>query len=72
MFGQSTDAALKEVEAVPEGWFIAQTNEGDYSFLSREAHCRGGINGDNGLYGYGSSIADCIAQINVIIDEGVN
>jgi len=74
MFGKAADALLNE-PVTPEGWSITHDPKSipkwdfDYNFSHESQDF---YNDDTQhMWGFGSSIADCIAQINVIIDEGV-
>jgi len=68
MFGKEADALLNE-PVVPEGWSVTNTGNvtpnrsWDYHYYNYDY--------DYNLDGHGSSIADCIEQINVIINDGV-
>jgi len=69
---------ITDEPVVPEGWSIDHkpkpkypNGEYDYNFEHDDYNGCGLLSDKERQWGYGSSIADCIAQINVIIDEGM-
>jgi len=73
MFGKAADALLNE-PVVPEGWTVKDNPPfnglGNAFVFSHKFYDVTSMDNEE-LWGFGSSRIDCIAQINVIIDEGM-